>query len=361
MRQAAAINRGRLLDQTGAQRRFWWRAAEPNAPTRNASAAEMRTAAATASRTAATEAIPAGSSRPIPDGKDRPRFSRGSRAGGNAGPRSNGRQNARPTQAPVRGFGVLVIAGLFGGLLFAGAGGFGASVRMVEPLPLQLDHALVAAGLGINEVALTGHRYTSDADIYEVLALEKAGSIFRYDVTAARQRIETLPWVRTAHIARVLPDRLTISIEERRAVAIWEHNSRVMLVDQSGRVLANLAGGYTAQLALTRIAGTGAPRALARLLATLRPHTEFAPRLEIARRMGDRRWTLELAGGTIVHLPADREGEALLRLSRHNERSGLLEKGPQVIDLRLDGIIAVRANPAIAPAAGVTAGIRSLL
>ena len=249
---------------------------------------------------------------------------------------------------------------MLGAALFAGAGGFGPKGPLVEPLPQQIDRALASAGLSINEVMVSGHRYTTDGDVYAALGLEHAGSLLRFDVKAARQRIEALPWVRTADVARILPDKLTIRIEERRPTAIWEHDDRIMLVDQAGRVLANLAGGRSPALSLTRIAGAGAPRALARLLAALEPHTAIASRLDIARRVGERRWTLELGGGITVHLPADREGEALLRLAALEERSRLFDTGAQVIDLRQDGVVAVRVYPATTPAARAP-GIRSLL
>ena len=263
---------------------------------------------------------------------------------------------------------MLFAAAVAGVVLYAGAGGFSGTARIVEPLPQQIDHALVAAGLGINEVMVSGHRYTTDSEIYAALGLERAGSLLRFDVKAARQRIEALPWVRTADVARILPDTLTIRVEERRPFAVWEQGDRTLLVDQVGRVLANLAGGRSPALALTRIAGAGAPRALGRLLAALEPHTVILSRLEVARRVGERRWTLELGGAITVHLPADREGEALLRLAGLQERSGLFDKGAQVIDLRQDGVIAVRASPATAPGSqvpgqmpGPPPGVRSLL
>ena len=256
---------------------------------------------------------------------------------------------------------MLLGAGLSGVLIFAGSTGFGRTVRIVEPLPQQIDRALVAAGLGVNEVMLSGHRYTTDADIYAALMLDTAGALLRYDVTDARRRIEALPWVRTAQVVRVLPDKLKIHIEERRPTAIWEHDRRTMLVDETGRVLANLAGDRQTALALTRIAGAGAPRALARLQAAISPHAELTSRLELARRVGERRWTLDLGGGLTIHLPADREGEALLRLARHHEQTRILDNGAQIIDLRQDGVIAVRANPVMSPAAARAPGARSLL
>ena len=187
-----------------------------------------------------------------------------------------------------------------------------------------------------------------------------AGSLLRFDVNAARRSDEGLSWVCTADIVRILPDKLRIHIEERHPSAIWEHDGRSVLVDPAGRVLASLAPEGTSTLGLTRISGAGAPRALARLVAALEPHTEILSRLEHARRVGERRWTLDLAGGLSVLLPADREGEALLRLARQHEANALLDLGAQVIDLRSDGVIAIRPNSVTAPAARAPGG-RSML
>ena len=241
-------------------------------------------------------------------------------------------------------------------------------MRVGEPLPLRIDAALVAAGFGINEVTLSGHRNTTDSEIYAALGLEHAGSLLLFDAKAARRRIEGLPWVQTADVVRILPETLKIHLTERRPSAIWEQDGESRLVDPTGRVLAKLAGGNLPALGLTRISGAGAPRAFGRLLAALEPHSGIMSRLEIARRAGERRWSLELAGGVTVHLPADREGEALLRLARQHETSGLLDKDDQVVDLRQDGIIAVRASPVTSPVTSPAAapvarapGIRSLL
>ena len=227
-------------------------------------------------------------------------------------------------------------------------------MRLSEPLPRQIDRLLVWAGLGIGEVILSGHSFTRDGEIYQALALERTGSHLTVDVSAARARIESLPWVAKAHITRILPDKLKIEIEERRAAAVWEHKGRAMLVDRSGRVLASLEG--EGRLALPRIAGEGAPATVGALLKAIEPFEEITARLEVARRVGERRWTLELAGGTRILLPAEREGEALLRLERHDARAGaagrLTGMAGQVVDLRQDGVITLSGGAALATAAG---------
>ncbi|NJO23391.1 MAG: FtsQ-type POTRA domain-containing protein, partial [Sphingomonadales bacterium] len=58
---------------------------------------------------------------------------------------------------------------------------------------------------GINEVWLSGHRNTVDADLFAALDLEKSGSLLRFNPSQARMRLEQLSWIDTAAVTRVLP------------------------------------------------------------------------------------------------------------------------------------------------------------
>lgn len=239
--------------------------------------------------------------------------------------------------AAVAGTSFFIAAGLTGG------------ARLAEPLPSQLDRFLVSGGFGIQEISVTGHRYTTDQDIYAALALDQAGSLLRYDVTAARERIESLAWIDTASVVRVLPNRLAVTVTERRPAAVWHHNGRTALVDATGRVLAYLAGSNLPPL--PRVSGAGAPAAIGGLLAALEPHSQLMARLAVAHRLAERRWTLELASGHRIHLPVGGEGEALLRLARANAAGQLIGEKPHVIDLRQPGVIALSGETPAAPQA----------
>ena len=84
----------------------------------------------------------------------------------------------------------LAVAGLAGVLLFAGLSGFGREVRVATPLGAQLDHLLRSAGFAINEIAISGHRLTLDADVFAALRIDAETSILAYDGVSARKRIE---------------------------------------------------------------------------------------------------------------------------------------------------------------------------
>jgi cell division protein FtsQ len=218
-----------------------------------------------------------------------------------------------------------------------------------------VERAAELAGLGLQEVTLSGHRFTADTDIYAALDLDHARTLLSFDAGAAQARIERLPWIKHASIERIVPDRIDVRVTERVPYALWRDGDRNWLTDRAGRTLQVAPADVMPRL--LRVSGKGAPREAAALSALLVDFPDVARRLESAERVGERRWTLHLAGGTSVALPATGEAEALARLA-HLDESGL--GGARRIDLRVparvlvQGLDAATAEQGPAIAAGRT-------
>jgi len=207
------------------------------------------------------------------------------------------------------------------------------------------DGIAFALGFGIEQVSLTGQLKTSDADLFEALDLKSARSLMSFDAKEARRRFERLPWVQSVEITRVWPGQLDVRVRERKAFAIWERGGMAELIDATGRVLGPV--GRDAVLELPRVAGEGANTSAAQLLTAIERYPAIKTRVERLRRLGDRRWTLELTEGGRIHLPSDAETSALSRLAAEPRLLALVAEPHQIIDLRSPSKIAVRtATPA---------------
>jgi len=214
---------------------------------------------------------------------------------------------------------------------------------------LDRDQLTTLFGFGIEQVSLTGHRFTSDTELFNALDLSTAHSLASFDASATRLRFERLPWVQSVEISRVWPGQLAIRIKERKPFAIWERADGSELIDVTGRSLGPVK--RDAVIDLPRVAGDGASPQAARLLAVLDQYPAIKSRLVRATRLADRRWTLELTGGVRIHLPADGEATALARLAAEPRAFALVAVPGQIFDLRSPTKIAVRA-----PAASIGAG-----
>lgn len=241
----------------------------------------------------------------------------------------------------------MVLAGCFGAMVFFAVTAGGSNVRKFKPVfPAPVEIARFA-GLGLDQVALVGNKNTSDTAIFSALGLEQSPTFFSLSISEARKRIETLPWVKSVAISRAFPSQLNIRITERTPVAVWETGDGREIpsfIDATGRVLGAVAMGENRQ-GLMRLLGKGAPADSRNLMALLNRHATLRKFVRVAERVGVRRWSLHLATGSIVHLPAEGVDAALRRPKVQQVLNELGRYSNVTIDLRTPGRITVRRQP----------------
>ncbi len=227
-------------------------------------------------------------------------------------------------------------------------------------LMAQVDRLLIAGGLGLEQIAVTGTRKTSVDEVFAALELDNARSIIRYDLAAARLRLQELPWVRAAELTRTLPDGLTVRIEERLPFAVWQNRQLLFVIDHEGRTLDPIGPKDYPRLPV--MVGAGAAEAAPQLLTALAEHPRINALLGSAQRIGNRRWTLKLRSGPEVLLPATaRNGDtsqlklALVRLEQLLGEDRLMERAVTSVDLRLEGQLTFRLEKSLAAGAKLDA------
>ncbi|EKE85331.1 cell division protein FtsQ/DivIB [Idiomarina xiamenensis] len=76
-------------------------------------------------------------------------------------------------------------------------------------------------------------QYVTVAEVREALLSDRLGSFFSADVDVLRQRVEALPWVATASVRKVWPDKLAVFVVEQQALAVWNDSA---LLNQAGQL-----------------------------------------------------------------------------------------------------------------------------
>ncbi len=203
----------------------------------------------------------------------------------------------------------------------------------------KAQEALLGLGFGIDQVSLSGHRFTSDRDVFQALDLQHARTFAAFDAVAALRRIENLPWVETAQITRLYPGGLNVEVRERRPAALWDYKGKTYLIDDTGRALgASAANGWQ----LPRVAGDGANSEAAMLFTALSRHPDIAKAVMRSDRIGARRWSLLLKNGSRLELAADREVEGLEQISSNPILRRALGGSAFAVDVRTPGRLAMR-------------------
>lgn len=224
-----------------------------------------------------------------------------------------------------------------------------------ERLSRSFVAASAALGVTLQQVTITGRVHTAGADILGALDLPQGGPLLALDPEAARDQVQSLPWVKEAIVERQLPNQVHIKIKERIPIALWQSpDGHYHLIDVEGVPIADSYAGFGGMLV---VVGDGAPKVANDLLLMLATEPEIAQRVKAAVRFGQRRWDLWIDGyapdGIQVRLPERDPAQGLERLLKLEHEQQILQRDVAMIDLRLDDRLVVLPveHPDATPAA----------
>jgi cell division protein FtsQ len=247
---------------------------------------------------------------------------------------------AKPAGLALLGGAVLAAVGI--GLYIADPAG---RVRAVVENAAEIG---LAAGLEYQELVVEGQRNTPQELIRASLGVELGDPLLSFSPTEARERLQTIAWVESAHVERRFPGTILVRLTERTPFAIWQHAGRFSVIDRQGRVVTSETLDAFGPLPL--VVGAGAEKHAAALHDLLVAHHEVLRRTQALVRVGERRWNLRLHNGTDVYLPEGQEAPALNRLNELHARHSLLDRPLVAIDMRLPDRLVLRQPPAPEPA-----------
>jgi cell division protein FtsQ len=212
------------------------------------------------------------------------------------------------------------------------------------------------AGFRLETVHVQGASALATPDIVRAAAIYKDQPLLGVDLQALKGRVEQVGWVKEAQVVRLLPDTLMITVQERRQLAVWQHNGRSVVIDDQGRPIPEANPARFTGLPL--VVGAGGAKHAGEILPILAQRPKLMTRMEALVRVDDRRWDLRLKDGALIQLPAVEQEAALMQLEQLDLRSRILDLGFERIDLRNPDMVAVRPRavvntaPADPPAEG---------
>ncbi|HJT05825.1 MAG TPA: FtsQ-type POTRA domain-containing protein [Stellaceae bacterium] len=195
-------------------------------------------------------------------------------------------------------------------------------------------------GLAIGNVQVEGRERTSREAVLNALAVTRGTPILAVDPADAKQRLETVPWIRSASVERRFPDTLHIRLVERQPLAFWQRHGKLALIDRDGVVIPTERLDQFGNLIV--LVGPDAPAHGAELIDMLATEPALAAHVAAAVRVGGRRWNLHLDNNIDIALPEDDAAAAWRRLAQLERSDGILEREIQEVDLRLPDRMVVR-------------------
>ena len=101
----------------------------------------------------------------------------------------------------------------------------------------------------VEDIQVEGNTHYTDEEIIRAIDIEEGDNLFFFDRFAAISRVfSKLPYIEEVTLKRALPNRITISVEESRAMAYLILGDEEWTMDHNCKILGKAAEGETAEL-----------------------------------------------------------------------------------------------------------------
>jgi cell division protein FtsQ len=88
-----------------------------------------------------------------------------------------------------------------------------------------------------DQIDLLGNHNVSRESVLQPFAHDRNRSVLRIPLEARRSQLEQLPWVESASVERILPNRIRVELTERTPIAFLRNGNELALIDAHGVIL----------------------------------------------------------------------------------------------------------------------------
>ena len=93
-----------------------------------------------------------------------------------------------------------------------------------------------------DQIELSGNRIVSREAVLQQFVHDHNRSVLRIALDTRRGQIEQIPWVESASVQRILPNRIRVELTERTPVAFARNGNELALIDAHGVILERPRG-----------------------------------------------------------------------------------------------------------------------
>jgi cell division protein FtsQ len=189
------------------------------------------------------------------------------------------------------------------------------------------------AGFSVENIQISGLRYTSKVDVLKVLNINYGDNIFGVDTETLLLSLKKIGWIEHITIQKKFPNTIDIVIQEYRPYALWQYKGNVVVITETGVVIPKADPKHFSDLML--VVGEKANLQCKGLFSILMDYPGFKDMITSAQFMHGRRWRLYFSSNVLVDLPEDNIGDTIHRIYALHQKQKILDRDVEIIDIRV--------------------------
>src|SRR5947207_11810750 len=140
----------------------------------------------------------------------------------------------------LRGIEIIFVTVLLAATALYGAIRGGHADAVLESLHDIADILAQHAGFQSANVSIEGAPRLGRADVLRIAGITESSTLFLIDADATRTRLLHNAWIAEATVGKLYPDRLEITIVEKKPFAIWQSRRNFFVIAKDGTVIDQL-------------------------------------------------------------------------------------------------------------------------
>jgi cell division protein FtsQ len=130
-----------------------------------------------------------------------------------------------------------------------------------------------------DDIEVSGNRNVTRSQVLEAIGGDIDRNIFFVSLAEQKKQLEAIPWVESATVMRLYPNRLRIVLRERTPVAFVAVNGHIALIDAHG-VIMDMPPGTQASFSFPVIVGMSESEPLSTRTARMKIYAELVKQLD---------------------------------------------------------------------------------
>lgn len=198
-------------------------------------------------------------------------------------------------------------------------------------------------GFGVKDILVEGRTYAQTETIMALINMQKKDPLVDFNPHEAKDQIEKMAWVKSAHVERRWPNTIFIRLNEHKPFALYKTNNKIVLLNQDGEIINT---DHLERFSdLITVSGKNAQSQAGAILKNIKSFKEIYSRTATAQYISLRRWDILLKNGIKIMLPETKINHALTKLINAHKDTDILDKDIQHIDLRDPSRMMIRTKP----------------